>query len=345
MNIPQQVLDQARRSPDAVAIEDDQGALTYRVLAQRSLRTAAALMHRFPGPGIIALRLPPGRHHVVAALAAMLAGRPYLSMDPSEPPGRVRRFLEESRICAVVGTAAQDHSHQAVSLSDLLRHCAPAHPREPIPTEPAGAGEGAYVARTSGSTGTPKGVLLGHAGLSNLVSWNNRTYGLGPGCRQLQTAGIGFDAAVWETWPVLCRRRDPGRGTDGDQAFTRGAGRLRAQQIHQSSVRSDAHRGDDRRPRRRRGRAVAHPAHRRGPAASAADSARLAHRQPLRTRRGDGRHHVASRHGPAAGRSSPSAGPSTGCRSPSGERTALTGPYPVYGARSSFPDPGWPWSM
>ncbi|MFF5773117.1 amino acid adenylation domain-containing protein [Streptomyces californicus] len=204
MKIPQQVLDQARRSPDAVAIEDDQGALTYRVLARRSLRTAAALRHRFPGPGIIALRLPPGRHHVVAALAAMLNGRPYLSMDPSEPPGRVRRFLEASRIRAVVGTAAQDHSHQAVSLSDLLRHCAPDDPREPNPRDPAGAGEGAYVARTSGSTGIQKGVLLGHAGLANLVSWNNRTYGLGPGCRQLQTAGIGFDAAVWETWPVLC---------------------------------------------------------------------------------------------------------------------------------------------
>ena len=38
----------------------------------------------------------------------------------------------------------------------------------------------AYVIYTSGSTGAPKGVELRHGGLSNLIAWHVRTYGLGP---------------------------------------------------------------------------------------------------------------------------------------------------------------------
>jgi acyl-coenzyme A synthetase/AMP-(fatty) acid ligase len=59
------------------------------------------------------------------------------------------------------------------------------------------------VVYTSGSTGTPKGVVVTHGGLASLVDWHLGAFGVTAADRATQLAGLGFDAAVWETWPYL----------------------------------------------------------------------------------------------------------------------------------------------
>jgi acyl-coenzyme A synthetase/AMP-(fatty) acid ligase len=59
------------------------------------------------------------------------------------------------------------------------------------------------VIYTSGSTGQPKGVEVLHRGLSNLVSWHLRAFGVTSADRASHVAALGFDAAVWEMWPYL----------------------------------------------------------------------------------------------------------------------------------------------
>ncbi len=61
----------------------------------------------------------------------------------------------------------------------------------------------AYVLYTSGSTGRPKGVQVPHRGLLNLVRWDLRAHGTGPGDHRTQVASLGFDASVWEIWACL----------------------------------------------------------------------------------------------------------------------------------------------
>ncbi len=56
---------------------------------------------------------------------------------------------------------------------------------------------------TSGSTGRPKGVEITHANLAHLVDWHVAAFDVSAGDRASQVAGLGFDAAVWETWPPL----------------------------------------------------------------------------------------------------------------------------------------------
>ena len=60
-----------------------------------------------------------------------------------------------------------------------------------------------YVLFTSGSTGGPKGVGYRHGGLSNLVSWHVRHFGVGPDDRATLLSSLSFDASVWELWPYL----------------------------------------------------------------------------------------------------------------------------------------------
>ncbi|MFX8449243.1 AMP-binding protein, partial [Acinetobacter baumannii] len=61
----------------------------------------------------------------------------------------------------------------------------------------------AYVIFTSGSTGDPKAVEITHGNLASLVDWHEAAFDVGPGTRMSHLAGLGFDAAAWEVWPVL----------------------------------------------------------------------------------------------------------------------------------------------
>jgi non-ribosomal peptide synthase protein (TIGR01720 family) len=46
-------------------------------------------------------------------------------------------------------------------------------------------------------------VGVPHGGLSNLVAWHQKTFGLTPSNRATQIAAPTFDASVWEIWPYL----------------------------------------------------------------------------------------------------------------------------------------------
>ncbi|MFI6520471.1 amino acid adenylation domain-containing protein [Spirillospora sp. NPDC050679] len=195
MNIADQVLEQAARTPDLIAVEDEDGALSYGDLARRALR-GAGLLARVGRPGSpVAVRVPRERDLIVAGLAAMVAGRPYLPLDPHEPARRTRAFLDTAELDTAVATDLDVPGLRTLHPTELEQATAEGM---------RDASEAAYVVRTSGSTGVPKGVVVGHAALANLVAWHNRTYQVGPGIRHLQTANAGFDAAVWEIWPALC---------------------------------------------------------------------------------------------------------------------------------------------
>jgi amino acid adenylation domain-containing protein len=167
----------AERTPDAPAVVWEEGSLTYGELAGRVERLAAELREQGVGPEtVVALCLERSPELVTWALAVLEAGGAYLPIDPAQPAERRQWILEDS--------GAWD-----------------GHTDEHGPTRTDT--ELAYVIYTSGSTGTPKGTELCHRGLSSLIAWHRRTYGLGPGDRSALLAGPGFDASVWETWAPL----------------------------------------------------------------------------------------------------------------------------------------------
>ena len=81
-----------RRHPDASALEDAEGALSYRELMARVVRTAA----RLHAAGIrrgdrIGIRMPSGsRELYIAILGAMAAGAAYVPVDADDPEERAR---------------------------------------------------------------------------------------------------------------------------------------------------------------------------------------------------------------------------------------------------------------
>ncbi len=178
-----------REQPDAPAVVDAEGhTLTYGELGERSGRLAGFLRSRGVGPeSIVAVLMERSAELLVAQLGALKAGAAYLSLDPSHPAERLAFMLEETAAPVVLTQEAHPE----------IARCAP------LPALAVEPDHLAYVVYTSGSTGKPKGVQIPHRGLLNLVRWDLRTHGTGPGDHRTQVASLGFDASVWEIWSCL----------------------------------------------------------------------------------------------------------------------------------------------
>jgi amino acid adenylation domain-containing protein len=155
---------------------------------------------------IVALCLDRSVTGVVCALGVLRAGAAYLPLDPKYPAERLTFMLNDARPRVLITTqqvAAQLPSGpwQVIAIdrdqAEFEREST-TNPNIQITTDSL-----AYVIYTSGSTGHPKGVEITHASLMNLVSWHRSEFEVTADDKASLLAGVGFDAAVWETWPYL----------------------------------------------------------------------------------------------------------------------------------------------
>lgn len=197
----------AARTPEAVAVADDEQQWSYEELDRRSNQLA----HRLQALGIglesrVAVLLDRSCEFVRAMLAAMKAGAAYVPLDPQHPSERILYILRDVGVSAVISVEdiAKNitGANTEIILLDRHRDEYDAEPATPLPIEVTGDNL-AYVIYTSGSTGVPKGVAVAHSGLMNLVRWHNETYNVSSDDRASQVAGQSFDASTWEVWPYL----------------------------------------------------------------------------------------------------------------------------------------------
>ncbi|HEX3128839.1 MAG TPA: amino acid adenylation domain-containing protein [Thermoanaerobaculia bacterium] len=194
---------QAARNPDALAVVQGDSRLSYGELDRGADRLAARLREMGAGPEkVVAVCLERSPTQVLAVLAVLKAGGAYLPLDPSNPAERLLYTLRDSGALAVLTSQELAGELEPAGVPALCLDALDLEEgdRIQVAVEPENL---AYVIYTSGSTGNPKGTELRHSGLSNLVSWHRRAYGLTPDDRCALLAGSGFDASVWEIWPAL----------------------------------------------------------------------------------------------------------------------------------------------
>ncbi|KAB8141160.1 amino acid adenylation domain-containing protein [Chloroflexia bacterium SDU3-3] len=198
---------QAARTPQAVAVQCGDRALSYRELDERSNQLARHLRGLGVGPevlvGLCSERSP---EMLVALLGILKAGGAYVPLDPAFPPERLAYMLHDSQAPVLLTEhALRDHipGHAAQVLcldadwGAVVGHSSAA--LEPLATPDALA----YVLYTSGSTGRPKGVQIPHRALTNFL-WSMREE---PGIRAddalLAVTTLSFDIAGLELYLPL----------------------------------------------------------------------------------------------------------------------------------------------
>ncbi|MFI0092046.1 amino acid adenylation domain-containing protein, partial [Streptomyces bobili] len=200
---------QVERTPDAVAVVFEGGALTYREVDTRANQLARLLIARGVGAEVrTAIAMERGVDVVVAMLAVVKAGGVYVPVDPAYPADRIgftltdagaRLLLTSEALSPVmagfgVPVVAVDDPSVAAELAEL--HASPLVDRV-LPDHPA------YVIYTSGSTGRPKGVVVTHRNVTGLFAQTQGLFEFGPQDVWSWFHSFAFDFSVWELWGAL----------------------------------------------------------------------------------------------------------------------------------------------
>jgi amino acid adenylation domain-containing protein len=199
------IVEQARRTPGAVAAVFPDAEVTYAELEQRSAVVARRLRARGVGPesrvALLAGRTP---EMLAGVLGILRAGGAYVPLDPTAPAERIDFVLRDSG--ARILLAEPRLLDVAAGFDgDVL----PLGGDAPPPGDGADADAEvppdalAYVIYTSGSTGTPKGVMVPHRALANVVHAEVERHGFGPSTRLFSTLTVSFDASASDIFPVL----------------------------------------------------------------------------------------------------------------------------------------------
>jgi amino acid adenylation domain-containing protein len=204
---------QAERTPDALAIISPDARLSFAQLDRRANQLAHLLLASGAQPDLpVALLCDRSADALVAILATLKAGSPYLPLDPSYPAPRLAAMLQDAQPTLLVATsAALLHERLPADAADHLQVILLDAERDRLatfgthePQQTATPDHLAYLIYTSGSTGTPKGIAMPHAAFANLIEWQVRQTRLGEGARTLGFASFSFDVSNQEMFSAWC---------------------------------------------------------------------------------------------------------------------------------------------
>jgi len=206
------VAENARTSPERIAVIGQDERLTYAELWQRAERIAARLQALGVGAGsLVAVCMKRSPNLLAVLLGVMESGAAYVPLDPDFPRERLAGMIEDSQARVLISEQEVVASVQPGNAHVLLVGAdgSPVGPPPRLhdrrsPARRATPADLAYVIYTSGSTGKPKGVEVTHRGLVNFLYAMKTRPGLGRDDVVQAVTTICFDIAGLELYlPLL----------------------------------------------------------------------------------------------------------------------------------------------
>lgn len=201
---------QAELNGHKIAVQDPTQKITYADLFDRSLRWAKLFDNKAGGARRpIAVLGDKGLPAIEAVLAAVLTGRAYSFLSPSQKRPRLMRMMRQLRPSLVVdlGSGESDHDpSQLVGALDYTPSILSLHDLA-IPSDrlaPSFETKGAaYVLFTSGSTGEPSGVIVSHLAAAAAQRTFIQTIELKSDDIVASEVALNFDVSTFDVFSTL----------------------------------------------------------------------------------------------------------------------------------------------
>ncbi|MDF1741860.1 MAG: amino acid adenylation domain-containing protein [Verrucomicrobiales bacterium] len=191
---------------ESVAIQSDEGVLSYGALKERTDRIAHSLHVAGVKSGDrVGMFLDQSPNRIASLLAILKLGASYVPLDSAYPAERISLMVADSGVSIVISEEALfARIEELVPVVLDVVEAVEKGVAEKAPVHPADcrAESAAQVIYTSGSTGEPKGTVILHRGIVRLVR-NTNYCRFGPDESILQAASISFDASCFEIFGAL----------------------------------------------------------------------------------------------------------------------------------------------
>ena len=199
---------QVELTPDAVALVDGDGAMTYLELNRRANQLGRYLRRCGVTSGqLVGLYLQRGLELIVGILGILKAGAGYVPLDPGHPDRRRSYVLGDARPQILVTQKSLEFSSRPSRLRPVFLDsdaetifCGAA---DNLPRGENEFPSTAYVIYTSGSTGEPKGVVVEHRNVARLFVATESLFRFGSDDVWTLFHSTAFDFSVWEMWGPL----------------------------------------------------------------------------------------------------------------------------------------------
>jgi amino acid adenylation domain-containing protein/thioester reductase-like protein len=206
-------LEQAQKTPNAIAVVDGDIELTYKELDAITDKLAIQLIEEYDvkPDAVVGILLPRSVQYVISYVAILKAGGAYMPLELVYPKRLLERAVTETNAKVVITnemyvSRVGDHPHILIGDQAPFTNYSTSLTYPPEHYQPPHADHLAFVVMSSGTTGTPKGILQTHRAAVHSYTdrftrfpYHQDTIG------QVQDrvgAGVFF---VWELFRPLCR--------------------------------------------------------------------------------------------------------------------------------------------
>lgn len=191
--------EQARLFPDSIAVENNQGAITFNELNIAANRCANALLEKGVGRGdLIGISLSRDFNLLISILGVLKTGAGYVPLDPAFPQERLDYMIESAKPKILITEESLAGRFSREEKLFIAAVASNSHFDLPLPEVEHQLSDTIYVIYTSGSTGKPKGVQLTHGSVTNFLLSMKDTIGFDKKDKILAVTTLSFDIAVLE---------------------------------------------------------------------------------------------------------------------------------------------------
>ncbi|MEC1536488.1 non-ribosomal peptide synthase/polyketide synthase [Bacillus sonorensis] len=195
--------EQAKRTPEQIAVVFEEEKLTYRELNERSNQLAGLLRELGVTPNkIVGVMAERSAEMIIGIMAVLKSGGAYLPIDPEYPEDRIKYMLEDSGIDILLKKTGRQINVDLTCIDMGKQGLTEGRCTDNLPHF-GNSSDMAYVIYTSGSTGKPKGVMVNHQSIVNTLCWRKQSYRYTPADATLQVPSFAFDSSVEDIFTTL----------------------------------------------------------------------------------------------------------------------------------------------
>ena len=192
--------------PNKIAVEDENGSVTFRQLRQNALSISNFLIKNgYSGCKPVPVLVNKSIMAIECFLGVLYAGGFYVPLDVSNPKRRIHSILEniapdfmllDNKYKDILSGLNNTIKCLVVN-EDVMSEQQFEYFSSNIDTDPA------YLINTSGSTGNPKGVVISHRSVIDYIDWASDTYGVNESHIIGNQAPFVFDNSVLDIYLMI----------------------------------------------------------------------------------------------------------------------------------------------